>query len=156
MANTVFRQKTINKINSPESLNDYVKVTNPSVWIILVGTLILIVGALVFCAFGKIDENIYTAVSSDDGIITVYVNETDIDLISKDMKVVIDENEYSILKISDKPVKSDTVDEYVLHKGSLEDSQWLFPVTLEGTLKDGAYSGSITVGQIALIKYIFN
>lgn len=79
-----------------------------------------ILGALVFCAFGKIDENIHTAVSSDDGIITVYVNETDIDLISKDMKVVIGKNEYSILKISDRPVKSDTVDK------------------LEGTLKDGA------------------
>lgn len=156
MENRVFRQKNIDKINSPESLNDYVKVTNPSVWIILVGTLVIIVGILVFCAGGRSDTKVNAAVLAEDGQITAYVDEADIQAIQADMKVMIDGKEFPIKNIADRPIKKEQVDEYALHKGNLESSQWLFPISLEGNMKDGVYTGSITVDQVLLISYILN
>ena len=53
---SIFRKKSLEWVSSPEQLNDYIKVTTPSVWIILAATLILIIGALVWAVFGKIRQ----------------------------------------------------------------------------------------------------
>lgn len=156
MSNSVFRQKSIDKINSPESLNDYVKVTSPSVWIVLVGTVLLLLGALVFSAYGKIDTNVNVAVCVMNGKTTAYIDEADIESIALDMKVRVDGSECSIKSIAEKPIKASEVDEYVLHKADMELSQWVFPVIIDGTLKDGAYIGTVTVERISPISYIFN
>ncbi len=54
---SIFRKKSLERVTSPEQLNDYIKVTTPSVWIILAATLILIIGTLVWAVFGKIRVN---------------------------------------------------------------------------------------------------
>ena len=54
---SIFRKKSLERVTSPEQLDDYIKVTTPSVWIILAATLILIIGVLVWAVFGKIRVN---------------------------------------------------------------------------------------------------
>lgn len=54
---SIFRKKSLERVTSPEQLNDYIKVTTPSVWMILFATLILIVGTLFWAVFGKIQIN---------------------------------------------------------------------------------------------------
>ncbi len=54
---SIFRKKSLERVTSPEQLNDYIRVTTPSVWIILAATLILIIGTLVWAVFGKIRVN---------------------------------------------------------------------------------------------------
>lgn len=156
MASNVFRQKNLDKINSPESLNDYVKVTNPSVWIILTGILILIIGAFIFSAFGTVDTNKNLAVSVTNGDIMAYMDENDISSIDVHMTIKIDGTEYAIRSIPDRPIKVYEVDEYVLHKANMESVEWVYPIEVEGTLKDGAYIGTVTVEHISPISYIFN
>ncbi len=58
----IFREKSLEKVTSPEQLNDYIKVTRPSVWLILFATIILIIGTLVWTVFGKIQVNTETGV----------------------------------------------------------------------------------------------
>ena len=41
MEKPLFREKNINQITSPDELNDYLKVTNTSVWTILVAVILL-------------------------------------------------------------------------------------------------------------------
>ena len=155
MSSIIFRQKSLEKINSPESLNNYVRVTNPSVWIILIGFLILIAGALVFGTIGKVDTNVNAVAEVDGGVITVYVDEADIDSVKPGMKVKVERMECEITSIANRPVKTSEVDEYVLHKGSMETSQWVYPVAVEGSLSDGVYSATITVERISPISYLF-
>lgn len=38
MNDKIFRKKSVEKMSSPEQLNDYVKVTNPGVWMVLAAT----------------------------------------------------------------------------------------------------------------------
>ena len=35
---TVFRKKTLDRISSPEQLTDYLRVTNPGIWVALVAS----------------------------------------------------------------------------------------------------------------------
>ena len=54
---SIFRDKSLERISAPEQLNDYIKVTKPSVWVVLIATILLIAGALVWAIFGKIEVN---------------------------------------------------------------------------------------------------
>ena len=60
MNNKLFREKSIKQVSSPEELNDYMKVTTPRVWIVLVAIILVLVGAISWGIFGSVmitDEN---------------------------------------------------------------------------------------------------
>ena len=50
----LFRKKSLDKVSSPEELNDYIRVTTPSVWLILAAVLILVIGILAWCVLGTV------------------------------------------------------------------------------------------------------
>ncbi|MCR5399521.1 MAG: hypothetical protein K6E68_08335 [Lachnospiraceae bacterium] len=50
----IFRKKSLDRISSPEQLNDYIKVTTPSVWVILIAVILLLVGMLAWSVFGSV------------------------------------------------------------------------------------------------------
>ena len=57
---SIFRKKSMDRVTGPESLNDYIRVTSPSVWIALLALVVLLVGLLAWSIFGRIevkDEN---------------------------------------------------------------------------------------------------
>ena len=57
---SIFRKKSMDRVTGPESLNDYIRVTSPSVWIALLALVVLLVGLLAWSVFGRIevkDEN---------------------------------------------------------------------------------------------------
>ena len=41
---SLFRQKSIDRVSSPEQLNDYIRVTTPSVWLALIAIILLLTG----------------------------------------------------------------------------------------------------------------
>ncbi len=51
----IFREKSLDRVTGPESLNDYIRVTSPSVWIALLALVILLAGMLVWSVFGRIE-----------------------------------------------------------------------------------------------------
>lgn len=50
----LFRKKSLDRISAPEELNDYIRVTTPSVWLVLAATMILLLGMLVWSIFGTV------------------------------------------------------------------------------------------------------
>ena len=58
---SLFSQKSLNRINGPEELYDYIRVTTPSVWIVLTAITLLVIGILGWCVFGTV------AVHEEDG-----------------------------------------------------------------------------------------
>ena len=53
----IFREKSIERISSPEELNDYIRVTSPSVWLVLAALIILLAGMLVWSVLGTVDAH---------------------------------------------------------------------------------------------------
>ena len=52
---SIFREKSLKKVNQPEDLNDYIRVTRPSVWIVLIATVLILIGIIAWMIFGNID-----------------------------------------------------------------------------------------------------
>ena len=51
----IFRAKSMERVSGPEELNDYIRVTTPSVWIVLAALLALLAGMLVWSIFGTVE-----------------------------------------------------------------------------------------------------
>ena len=50
----IFREKSLMRVSSPEALNDYIRVTTPSVWFVLIALVVLLVGMLAWSIFGTV------------------------------------------------------------------------------------------------------
>ena len=57
MDNQVFRKKSLEQISSPEQLNDYLRVTNPAVWLLLTAVILLLVGVLIWSSVHRQNES---------------------------------------------------------------------------------------------------
>ena len=51
----IFREKTLDRISSPEQLTDYLRVTNPNIWILLASVVLLLAGLLVWSSVGTLE-----------------------------------------------------------------------------------------------------
>ena len=67
----LYRKESLDRIQSPEQLNDYLRVTNPSVWILLIAVILLLVGLLVWGSLTYIDSVVYGQAVVDQGVMTV-------------------------------------------------------------------------------------
>lgn len=61
MDKKLFREKNVKRVSSPDELNDYMRVTSPSVWVILISVIVLIAGFLYWGITGTV------TVVNDDG-----------------------------------------------------------------------------------------
>jgi hypothetical protein len=60
MNQQLFRKKSVDKVSSPEQLNEYIRVANPGVWMVLAAVIVLLAGIFVATVFGRL-ESTYTA-----------------------------------------------------------------------------------------------
>ena len=52
---SVFGQKSLDRVSSPEQLNDYIRVTTPSVWLVLAALILMLVGMLAWSILGTVE-----------------------------------------------------------------------------------------------------
>ncbi|MEN6328592.1 MAG: hypothetical protein ABFD18_20590 [Syntrophomonas sp.] len=74
MSNTLFRKASLDSISSPEQLNDYIKVSNPSVWMILAALFILLAAVLAWSLTGSLPTSIQATGVVKGGDVLSYVN----------------------------------------------------------------------------------
>ena len=55
--NGVFREKSMERVSSPEELNDYIRVTTPSVWLVLAALILLLAGMLAWSVLGTVEAH---------------------------------------------------------------------------------------------------
>lgn len=157
MEKKIFRSKSIDRVSSPEQLNDYVRVSNPGVWMVLAAMIVLLVGVCVWGVFGRLDTVVQTAVLVKDGNAVCYVKETEIEKIEIGQTVRVKDGEYEIVSISASPLPlSEHTDAYVMHIGSLSPGEWVYAVTCTAPLPDGVYEGKIVRGSVRPISFLLN
>ena len=58
MQSHLFRKKNVDRISSPERLQDYMRVTNPGVWMVLAAVIVLLAGLLAASALVKVETTV--------------------------------------------------------------------------------------------------
>ncbi len=63
MKDSLFRKKSLDKVFSPDQLNDYIKVSNPSTWVILAAAIIFLAAVLIWAVYGELPGTAEHAIS---------------------------------------------------------------------------------------------
>ena len=58
MSNTLFRQKSMDRISSPEELHDYMRVTSPRLWMILAAIVVLLTGFIIYASTANMENTV--------------------------------------------------------------------------------------------------
>lgn len=157
MENQIFRKKSVERVASPEQLNDYVRVANPGVWLALAAVLALLVGACIWGVFGRLDTTLTAVAIAEKGSISVYVKEADISSVEEGMTVTIADREYTVSSISAVPIAvTAELGDYALHLGGLQVGEWVYTVVLAGELADGIYAADILIDSVSPMSFVFN
>ena len=136
---TLFRKKNLDRINSPENLNEYIVVSNPRMWLVLAAVLMLLIGTVIWGIYGRMESVIEIHAMSEDHIAVCYVETTQIDYVHKGMPVRFDDGKGSVQKIE-----------------ILNDDFKTARITMEANVLDGFHTGQIIVEQVPPISLLFN
>ena len=135
---TLFRRESVDNIQSPEQLNDYMRVTNPTVWIVLVSIIVLLAGILVWSRFATIDSIAGgTALVEDGRMVVVFTDSQVAANVKEGMTVKAGESESTISSL-----------------GRLEDGT-LFAIA-DTDLPNGNYQAGVVFRQSQLLHLLFN
>lgn len=157
MDKQLFRKASIDRVSSPEQLNDYIRVSNPGVWMILAAVIVLLIGVCVWGIFGRLETKIAAAGTAENGAFVCYVTEENAAKIKVGMTVNVDGNALSVSEISAKPIAvSADMDEYLLYLGGFSEGDWLYEVTANAALADGTYKAEIVTESVSPMSFILN
>ena len=153
----LFRKKSMDRISSPEQLNDYIRVSTPSVWLLLAAIVILLVGVCVWGVFGHMDTTLPVVIRAGDGQTIAYVRQADAEKVAPGMEVTIGGKEGKVVSVGAEPVQvDDTFTEYMRHVGGLQSGEWVFAMTLDLSCPDGVHEGKIVIDSVSPMSFVLN
>lgn len=153
----LFRKKNLERISSPEQLNEYIRVSTPSVWMVLAAVIVLLVGVCVWGVFGHMNTTLTAAAVSREGVLTAYVRAADVEKVSVDAAVTVAGTECKVESISAEPVLvDDTFSEYMRQVGSLQLGEWVYALVLQADCPDGVYIAQIVVDSVSPMSFVLN
>ena len=136
--NTIFRKKSLDKISSPESLSDYLHVTNPAVWMILAAVILLLVGVLIWSSTADIISYAYGTAQVEDGNMRISFDNDQLGRsVQSGMSAVVGETESTI-------------------SGVGTDETGAVFASASTTLADGSYPAKVLLRKTQVIRLLFN
>ena len=137
MDESIFRKKSVERITSPESLGDYLKVTSPTVWLILATVILLLVGMLVWSSVASIDSFAAGTARVENGSMQIRFEDEQIARsVESGMSVAVGESRSRITSV-----------------GTDENGLFAYAAT---DLADGIYSVKVIFKQTQVIRLLFN
>ncbi len=155
--NNVFRQESLDRITSPDDLNDYIRVYRPSVWLLIAAAALLIAGFLVWSALGYLPTTVPIVCVAEEGKLTGYVE--DVTEITAGLPVKIGDAEGRVRSVAKLPLSSEEVSkrydsDYTIHLLGIQD--WNYEIIITAAnVPDGLVEGTIVTDSVHPIQFIF-
>ena len=138
MDQQLFRKKSLDRISSPEQLNDYLRVTNPSVWVVLLAVIILLAGLLIWSSVTTIESYVSGTAEVKGGIMTIRFDDQQFAKnVETGMKVSAGNSETTLSSIG-------------------RDANGLYIATAHTALSDGFYPVRVSYKQTQILQLLFD
>lgn len=130
---SIFRKKTVERISSPDQLTDYLCVTNPGIWVILLAIIFLMAGMLAWAAMGTLETK-------------------------APVKVVVENHRASVIPMSasnlEEGMTLSALSEKTVIASTSKDEYDRVCGLAEINLPDGTYDGQVVVERIHPISFL--
>ena len=156
IAARIFRKKSLERVSSPEELQDFIQVSNPAVWLIIGTAILLLVGCVVWGIFGRIEATCDGVVIAEKGDVTFYVAEQYAKGIRIGQTVKFNNTSATVDAINEIPIcAEDDFSEYAQHVGGYGSDTWVYAVHCAGQSKDGVFPAFVLLDEISPFSLIF-
>ena len=152
----LFREKSLEAVESPESLNDYLRVTSPGVWLVLAAVIAVLIGGIIWGIVGRIDTTRSFAVAASGGNCVCYVPYADVEKVLARGVVTVNGEEYALSADADCEVAmiTEETNPYIRLTGGLNIGDLALEVPVAAELADGVYSGSVITETLQPISLL--
>lgn len=129
----VFKRKSPDRVTSPEHLTEYLRVTNPSTWVILASVVLLLAGLLVWASIGSLEMKaaVVAQVTDQDAQVVA----TGGDMLTAGMVMTIEGQRTEIVSVSN-------------------DAFGRSVATAHLELPDGTYNGTVILSSVHPISFL--
>ena len=154
---SIFREKSEEAINSPEKLDQYLRVTTPGVWAILLGVIVLLVGVCVWGVAGTLETSVSVAVVASDGKAAAYIPEDAVEAVVKSRTADVNGKTITLEPDALEPVAvTDSTNIYVREAGDLDVGDFVYEIPIKEELSDGIYSATVVTETISPVSLLLN
>lgn len=162
-AKEVFRRSTMNRVTNSDELDHYIKVTNPSAWVVILAALLLICGVIAWSVIAIVPVTVntigVTAPNDDPNKVTVlcWVDETTAERINESgMKASVDGIDAESAVLNETPMSFFEVVsflniDYFADKAKLENWNYLVTIELGTNPTHTDYSVTTSMGEGHLV-----
>ena len=146
----LFREKSLEAIESPESLNDYLRVTSPGVWLVMASVIALLIGGILWGVFGHIRTTAEFAVAVTKEKSVCYVTYDAVDKVLSRGVIRVGGVDYPLRTDVERSIDIITEDTSprVLLAGSLRVGDLVVQVPVITDLDEGYYTGEVVTEDL--------
>jgi hypothetical protein len=167
MQNNLFKKSSMERISSPEKLNDFIKVANPAGWMVLAASLSVVLGLLIWGIFGRLNETVQFNGCLKDGQLICYTEGSLAGKLEQGMKATIfpqgsgETFDGCILTVAEHPLSFDEASRFITSDymlASLGITGWNIPVAVEtdAPLYEGVvYTVTVVTDTYRPIEMVF-
>lgn len=138
MENNLFRKSSVERISSPEQLQDYMRVTSPGIWMVLAAVAALLIGLIVCSATGKLETTLPVQAIMDDGVVSVQIPAGKLGQVKEGM-----------------PLRMSGREAPIEHIYQSEDGPFIATLQMDG-VPDGLHDAVIVQESISPISFLLN
>ena len=153
----LFREKNLEAAETPESLNDYLKVTSPGVWLVLAAVVTLLIGGVLWGVFGRITTTVNVAVTSGGGqTVCLVPYETIQSALARELVVTVEGKDYSLSPDAEMAtvIISEETSPYVRLAGNLSLGDVAVSIPFASELAEGVYQGTLLTESLQPISLL--
>ena len=157
---SIFNRKASEKLRNPDDLDKYIRVTKPSVWVVLLACVVLLAGLLAWGVFGTVATSVSAMATEVDGTVYCFLDAETASKVHVGDNANIDGEQMEVKSISSVPASRDEVyglvnSDYLV--ATLLRNDWAYVVEFTGTanFQEGVpISANITTERMAPISLI--
>ncbi len=142
----------------PGDLNQYIRLTTISTWMVLMAILVFVIGMVIWGFFGRLTVSVQAVAVSNSNNVTLHIPEDQVSRIKQDSELVINDSSVPIGNINDNAVTEkagEVLDEYQRSLANLTENQKVLVINRTMEIPDGSYSASIVLEQIKPFSFLF-
>lgn len=131
---SIYREEMLERVSSPEQLNDYLRVTNPGIWMVLIGIIVLLAGLIAWSSIGTLETTAPATIVVEDNVAEIAIDTTQ--PLKAGMSVRVQDQEFEI------DYTYEDARGVTLGEAQVDD------------LQDGRYNGVVVIESVHPIQFL--
>lgn len=156
---SIFNQQARERLQSPDDLDRYVRVTSPSVWVVLGAILALLFGLLAWGIFGSVSASVGATATRLDGQTICLLSAENAAKVDQGDEAIVGGQLTKVASISKTPLSADEASALINNDfltNTLMSGDWAYLVTFDDVnVEEGVpLTANITTERIAPISLV--